>query len=218
MNIIQEINKSSTVSDYSNWVIPGKIMCGPYPYCDGINFDEKTGLDNIKAILKDGVNVFVSLCGELPDSTKRSDVSSINHPYFPKYRHYTNAVLDLNSTCDFIYIPINDGGIPGFRDIIKHINLMIKLINRNRVLYIHCAGGHGRTNIYTSILFSYFYNIEPEMAIFSVFLFRENRRKRDKKLAMYNIPRDDKKRIFNSNQEELTIAVAKYFHLKKFEY
>jgi hypothetical protein len=34
------------LSDYSNWVIPNKVICWPYPYCDGINFDEKTGLEN----------------------------------------------------------------------------------------------------------------------------------------------------------------------------
>lgn len=205
---------TDTLSDYSNWIIPKKIMCGPYPYCDGINFDEKSGLDNMLNLLKDGVDTFVCLCMELPDTTKEFE-GQISHPYFPNYKHYTNLLNKIKPNCTFIYIPIADGNCPKPKELLAHLSLLLKLYNDNKVMYIHCAGGHGRTNIYTSLLINILYGLEPEKAIDYVFSMRMNRRMKDKKLEIYKIPKDDRKYVFNKNQESIVIKIAHYLEISR---
>jgi protein-tyrosine phosphatase len=101
----------------------------------------------------DGVNTFVCLCSELPDTTKEF-IGGVNHPYFPNYKYYTNVLKTIKPDCKFIYIPIHDGNVCAPKDLLEHLKLLVKLIQEKNILYIHCAGGHGRTNIYTSILTS----------------------------------------------------------------
>jgi hypothetical protein len=215
--INENFENYSTKSDYANWIIPGKIQCGPYPYCDGINFDEKSGLQNITNILDDGIDTFVCLCGELPDTTKSYDDSrGIKHPYFPNYKHYTNIVKKLKPNCSFMYIPIADGNIPDLRSFLSHIKLLVELFHKNNIIYIHCAGGHGRTNIYTSTLLYqiYGYHLEPEKCLDIVFYLREKRRKKDKKLEIYNIPKEnDRKYIFKPIQEKFVVRVCHFLQI-----
>lgn len=202
-----------TKSEYSNWIIPKKIMCGPYPYCDGINFDENKGFKNISYILDDGIDTFVCLCSELPDTTREFH-GEIFHPYFPKYKHYTNLLKKIKPNCTFIYIPINDGNVPNPKDLLTHLSLLLKLYNQNKVMYIHCAGGHGRTNIYTSLLVNLIYGFEPQKAIEFVFYMRSKRRIQDKKLEIYNIP-VNKKYVFNKKQESLVYKICHYLEISR---
>jgi hypothetical protein len=197
-------------SDYSNWIIPEKIMCGPYPYCDGINFDEESGQKNIRDILQDGIDTFVCLCSEI--SLDNDQIKP--HPYFPKFKSYRDYVFKLNKNAIFKYYPIPDGGIPEVKNLVYQIEELLDLLNKGRKLYIHCAGGHGRTNIYTSILTSFIWQVVPDVALDHVFLQRSKRRKRDKKLEIYKIPKDDRHIIFNKNQELMVEIVSHYFLVK----
>lgn len=198
-------------SDYSNWIIPGYIMCGPYPYCDGINFNEEEGKENIKKIMNDGIDTFVCLCSEISIEEEERE----SHPYFPDFRSYKEYVLSLNENAIFKYYPIQDGGIPKVKDLTHQIDELLSLISGGKKLYIHCAGGHGRTNIYTAILTSVLLNLNPGEALKHVFDQRRERRRRDRKLDIYNIPVDDRHLIFNHRQEEMVYKISYYFMVKK---
>jgi hypothetical protein len=201
-------------SDYSNWIIPDWVMCGPYPYCDGINFNEEEGKKNIDSILNDGIDTFVCLCKEISLDSNQKDKEG--HPYFPIFKSYRDYIssLALKKMIIFKYYPIDDGGIPEVKDLVWQIEELLTLLKKGRKIYIHCAGGHGRTNIYTAILVSALSNIIPEFALDHVFKQRKLRRKKDKKLEIYNIPEDDRYIIFNKHQEEIVKIVSHYFLVK----
>jgi hypothetical protein len=201
-------------SDYANWIVPGRIMCGPYPCADGINFNQESGLSNINKLLADGIDTFVCLCSELPDTTKTFN-GQINHPYFPQYIHYTNIIKTVKPECNFIYIPINDGNVGSISDTLQGLTAILKMYISGSNIYIHCAGGHGRTNIFTSILASIIYKIEPETALDFVFHMRNKRRIRDKKLEIYNIPQPDRHVIFRTSQESMVKKICHYIQVSQ---
>jgi hypothetical protein len=129
--------------EYANWVIPGRVMCGPFPGLDGINtptLDEAH--ENIKAILQDGVNTFVSL---------QTSCETLGHPYFPQYKHYKD-IIPPTLTCGFLEYPMVDQSTPDKRAFLRHMHELCEAYQQGRVLYIHCAGGHGRTGLYVSCL------------------------------------------------------------------
>jgi len=196
-------------SEYSNWVIPDILLCGPYPFTDGINFlTAEEGMKNINDILEDGIDTFVCLCDELP-STSEHDGKIVKHPYFPKYLHYPDYIK--NEKILFRYFPIKDGHIPCTTKMIEYLNFLINDIQNGRKLYIHCAGGHGRTNIFTSILFSLYYKKTPKESIEYVFRMRNTRKKIDKKLIIYNVNPTDIERVFHPVQKQMVYKMIYYF-------
>lgn len=125
---------NSIQSDHANWVIPGKIMCGPYPWLDHkFNFHTSALADaNMNAILRDGVNTFVCLQSEVD-------------PHDTYGRH-------LPKTCKIMHFPMPNDHTPAPVAFIEHLTLLAHELKNGAVLYIHCAGGHGRTGLYVAAL------------------------------------------------------------------
>jgi hypothetical protein len=56
-----------TFTDYANWISPGYIMVGRYPFLDGSNCKTREqGEARLQQILQAGITTFVSTLGELP--------------------------------------------------------------------------------------------------------------------------------------------------------
>ena len=67
-------------------------MCGPYPGVDGINFRERSdAVNNLKMILADGINGFLSLQSTEELALLRSGEA---HPYFTKYEDYKEILQE----------------------------------------------------------------------------------------------------------------------------
>ena len=142
-------SRSECSSPHANWLVPGRVMCGPYPGLDGHNFPTHAdAIRNLESLIADSVDTFVCLQSE----TKR--LRAGQHPYFPQYRDYKLDILALNPgrTVRFLQFPVNDGEVPTMKDLAEHVHTLCCAVARGRVLYIHCAGGHGRTGLYASCL------------------------------------------------------------------
>ena len=58
-------------TDWANWIIPGYLMVGQYPFVDPHHVHDRTaGEERLKAILNAGLVTFVCLQAELPPQTE----------------------------------------------------------------------------------------------------------------------------------------------------
>lgn len=124
--------------DYGNWVIPGRLMCGPTPgpttYFPIVGTTEyQSNMDNI---IGDGINVIVCLQQEL-------------HP--SSYQHLIKGDVQV------IHYPIKDDDIPTKTALLTHIAQLLQLLTDGKNIYVHCAGGHGRTSLYVACLLACLY-------------------------------------------------------------
>lgn len=133
-------NIRNIISKYSNWVIPGILMCGPTPgpssYCPVIDpFDYQENMDNIIA---DGINTFVCLQIELNPDT---------------YKYLIRSANDVR----ILHFPIKDETAPSKQTFLTHMTQLLDMIREGRRIYIHCAGGHGRTSLYVACILACLY-------------------------------------------------------------
>jgi len=157
----------SISNDYGNWVIPGHVMCGPFPGFDNVNFtSEAEARDNISKIIVDGVDVFVCLQEE-----------EAFHQGLPSYASLWPATF--RGKC--LHYPIEDHKIPQHAAFLAHVNELLQLILDGHILYIHCLGGHGRTGTYVACLLMILYGLTAKHALFYTQTFHNLRRKIDKR-------------------------------------
>ena len=115
----------------SNWLILNKLLVG-----GGISYKYK--FDSIKQI---GIDTFVCLL----DKGDKDE-------FYDYEKHLSND--------NYIHFPIKDmniGNIDGIKLLVKDI---AKKILNGKKIYIHCAGGHGRTGIISSLVLHILY---PEL-------------------------------------------------------
>ena len=169
--------KKDIQSDYSNWVIPGLLMCGPYPYVDGINFPTNEEGDlNLGSIINDEIDTFICLQAEIPPQCSQN--FEINHPYFPKFEYYSKV---LNNNFLFYYFPIKDGTIPPINIMILYIKAILEIIRKGRKIYVHCAGGHGRSGTVLACIIGSIYDLTIEEILEYIQNQHDSRRITDKR-------------------------------------
>jgi protein-tyrosine phosphatase len=105
------------------WVVPGKFLAGEYPR----NKDEESSRVKIDALISAGVNAFIDLTEEDEDLL----------PY--------TALLEKASHERF---PIRDVSVPNsVSTTVTILNTIDRHIQQDRVVYLHCWGGVGRTGM-----------------------------------------------------------------------
>lgn len=134
------------------------VITGPYPGVDGVNFFDNSCIDDLQ---KKGVNIFVSLQEEI---SVLGELDENFRPFFPGYTiHYKYR---LNHDAEWYHYPIKDCSIPySMENFIYFIDELKYQLSRGKKLYIHCAGGHGRTGIVGVCLLSLLENMSIESAI-----------------------------------------------------
>lgn len=109
-------------------VIPGRLMAGEYPFA----IREEDGREKLASIVAVGISHFIDL----------------THPRDPldRYVGMLAEVTKAESMPGYDRFPIDDMGVPDSPDqvnaILDHLD---RLLAENRVPYIHCWGGIGRT-------------------------------------------------------------------------
>ena len=179
-------------SPFANWVFPGKLICGPYPGLDGINFPTVTdAVDNLEALVSiDQVNTFVCLQSELPPQDPNVPGSTQHVIYFPKYENYAYTLAQRmgRKFVTYLHMPMDDQTTPSHADFLKNIIQLLHLLNDpSRVVYIHCAGGHGRTGLYIACLLIAIKNMCSKEALYTTQLAHNTRVKHDRKVP-HNYP------------------------------
>jgi hypothetical protein len=155
-------------TDFNNWVVPGRIMCGPYPGVDGLNFPtEVEALKNINDIVNDGINVMVCL---------QQEEQLVNGQ--PRYSSLVGNKLQ------YLHFPIEDQNIPSHKVFVQHMTLLLELLLQGKNIFIHCLGGHGRTGTYVAALLMIMYGLDSRQAIYYTQYFHNLRRIVDKRLPM----------------------------------
>mmetsp|Transcript_106588 Transcript_106588/g.188745 ORF Transcript_106588/g.188745 Transcript_106588/m.188745 type:complete len:325 (-) Transcript_106588:113-1087(-) len=144
-------------TELDNWVIPGMLLCGPYPGA----FEDRKNNQLLRRVLSKGVDTFVCLQEELdievPEEVWRSGIAL--RPYF--YDAQKLAKKDLK----WVQLPMADGNVAPDSETAQLVVLMAEHMKAGRVLYLHCFGGHGRTGVICCLLLSYLYRISAAEAM-----------------------------------------------------
>lgn len=125
-----------SVTDTSNWLLDGQLMCGGYPENE----------DQLRRILKARVDVFICL----------QDDRQIKEKSLPDYRVMVKNLVETEWEFDqevsFYKFPIKDGKIAKDVGVFKLCHIILDLVCRGKVIYMHCWGGHGRVGTISSCL------------------------------------------------------------------
>ena len=122
--------------DNSSYFIKNRALFGSFPT-----------KDSVLELEDHGVRYFV----DLTDITKEKKISA----YITKYT-YINYSIDDHS------IP-ND--ILSFSTFILKISNIIKKLNQDERVYIHCRGGHGRSGLVVACILCYIFDLSPQESL-----------------------------------------------------
>jgi len=127
---IREYQLAHPLHKAMNWVVPGKLIAGPYLGALGSSYDEK----KMQVLQKVGVQHVFDL------TTRHDDLD----PYtFPKalseVKRHSSPVIDMDVATDAAAIKLAMGVI-GF------------ITAKETPVYVHCWGGHGRTGVLVSLI------------------------------------------------------------------
>ena len=136
----------------SNWIIPksvsefGSLCVGSYP-------ESRKGY--LKKLFDAGCNTFVCLNDEYGSRDKHGD-------FYEAYAENNPNIL----VGRFIHKKIMDMGVGSDDDLEEVATEVAKRIKRGEHVYLHCAGGHGRTGGYTAIIL---HKLFPELSSSEIF-------------------------------------------------
>lgn len=154
-------NNPSPVQDYShslfnNWIVKNIIIGGPFPGKDGVNYktDEEVH-QNLRDIVDSGVDTFVCLQKEIsPQNETKGNVDENFKWAFPKFCNYSYYLKKMypDRKFNYLYFPIIDNTPSSMNDLYFSVTQITEKLARGHKVFIHCAGGHGRTGMYAVIL------------------------------------------------------------------
>ncbi len=108
------------------WIVEGKLLAGNYPFDKQV----RPGRAKLRALVDAGVTLFVDL-------TRAAD----------GLRPYEAELERVAPLIPRAHTPIRDMGVPESRAQMSRIlDLLDAEIGRGWLVYLHCWGGHGRTN------------------------------------------------------------------------
>ena len=137
----------------SNWIIPSSTALGFGSLCVGSYPDSNKGY--LKKILDAGCNTFVCLNDEYGTRDHRGD-------YFEPYARNNPRIL----VDHFIHKKIKDMNVGDDGDLLEVSDEVVKRLKKGENVYLHCAGGHGRTGGYTAIIL---HKLFPELSSDEIF-------------------------------------------------
>jgi ribA/ribD-fused uncharacterized protein len=155
-----------TIMERCSFFIPNKALFGSYP-------DQST-VDELERL---GVRYFV----DLTFSSERNVV-----PYKTRYK--------------YVNYPIYDRRIPKnwrtFAQLVLEICHIIRKLENNQKLYLHCKGGHGRSGIVVACVLCYYYSVRPSQALERTAMCHSNRPEMREKWRRIGSPQNKKQKDF----------------------
>lgn len=128
------------------WLIHGAVMMGPAP-----------SSSDLRGIVSQGVTTFVDLRHE-----------SRGRPGYMYSRSDGIAAMqkagDVTHRITYMHFPIYDFDAVDSKDMLSLVHDIAERVHRGEVLYIHCAGGHGRTGTVTINVLSALYKLPMSVA------------------------------------------------------
>lgn len=112
----------------SYWVIPNKLIVGEIPSA----IEERETFQKLDGLIQTNVKLVINLMEE--------DEVNLEDKPFPDYFQYLNE-----RGVETIRIPIEDMYIPTKETMHEILNIINKITKENKIVYVHCWGGIGRT-------------------------------------------------------------------------
>lgn len=122
-----------------------------------------------------------ALFGSFPDQIMVNELENLGVRYFvnltfateKKIKKYKTNYTVINYPIKDHYIPVNYFKFTKF--ILNLVNLIMYTAGKDKLIYIHCKGGHGRSGIVVACLLSYIMKINGEESIKLTTKFHNNR-------------------------------------------
>jgi len=118
----------------SYWVVPGKLLAGPYPG----DSDPVMARRKLEALVGAGIRAVINL---MEESEKDHHGNSFV-PYGPLME---GIAAGNGGTVSCLRFPVRDLGIPAPDGMKKILDAVDRFIFLNMPVYVHCWGGRGRT-------------------------------------------------------------------------
>ncbi|CAJ1377172.1 unnamed protein product [Effrenium voratum] len=152
----------SAFSRHANWLVPGQLMVGRYPYVNPVYCDQLEEAEaHLAALLEEAkVSTFVCLQSELPDQVAGDwPARGVPVPGFPgRFLRYADAARQVAKTelC-FLHAPVPDLSTPQVSALRGLLDDLKTRIDRGEVVYLHCWGGRGRSGVVGACLLGHMF-------------------------------------------------------------
>ncbi|GMH69255.1 hypothetical protein TrST_g1111 [Triparma strigata] len=157
----------------SNWVLPGKLLCGAYP---GVEDDDEN-MTLLWSILNCGITTFCCLQVEYPGPEVTEQMWRSGQAIRPYYNDVVQIIDHVDNmrkinpqaqhekvtnsdNLDFVHIPIVDCSVTDDTTIINLCQNLVDRIAKGETIYLHCWGGHGRTGTAICIMLHMMYGMK----------------------------------------------------------
>jgi hypothetical protein len=131
----------------SNWVIPGRLCVGGWPYrlptgrgC--LKESRADGEAKLRSLVDAGVTVFCNLT----DAEGCDAVLRVKEYGAGRYEAYVRSIICRPAKPTFLRCPMPDGGCTDDCSLATLLRSMLAL-SPSTVQYVHCYGGHGRAGL-----------------------------------------------------------------------
>ncbi|KAL3143255.1 hypothetical protein ABBQ38_002104 [Trebouxia sp. C0009 RCD-2024] len=177
---------------YANWLIPGHLMVGRYPYVEPSRCRRREkGEAQVRKVVEAGITTFVCLQEELPAQDKmkigghrgfmpymavaQGIAASLNGPgKTAEMDGIRNSHIDKflppkrkseeseHRELSFVYDPIVDLNLPDRDQMLALVEQLKGFILDGQVVYMHCWGGRGRAGTIASCFLASCYHLSAQ--------------------------------------------------------
>lgn len=182
-------------STYANWLIPGRLMLGRYPFIEpSRRLTREQGEQQLAQILTAGVTTFISLQAELPEQSQipaggvggflayrpvadlilssmhgpppMESLNALRNPYLNKFLPEPR-VKGAPRPAELMYAryPIVDLGLPDQRKLMPLLADLRQRLADGQVVYLHCWAGRGRAGTVGACLLVDSFGVDAEEAL-----------------------------------------------------
>jgi len=128
------MDRLETLFPRAYWMIPGKILAGPYPGSrEAVRMQMK-----LEALLDCGIRHFINLMEE----DEKNRLGELFVPYEPMLRLLTGI---MRVSAGYERIGVEDFGAPSVSTMRRILDRMDAVLQEGAPVYVHCRGGIGRT-------------------------------------------------------------------------
>jgi hypothetical protein len=116
------------------WVIPGKLLAGPYPGSHG----PAEAARRLKALIQCGIRLCISLMGE-------EEILQADPPFLPYAETLERLAREMGIRASSLCVPLRDQKLPSPEAMNAVLDRIDRSVASGRPVYLHCWGGRGRT-------------------------------------------------------------------------
>ncbi|CAE6972203.1 unnamed protein product [Symbiodinium sp. CCMP2592] len=158
MAILASGLKPQRFSEHANWLLPGHLMIGRYPYLNPVYCtSQREAVEQLHGLLKVGITTFVCLQTEIPPqvgpASEEWPADGVPVTGFPgRFLPYAAKAQSLMPDLQFMHCPIQDLSTPRSRELSELVGELMQRMEANEVIYLHCWGGRGRSGVVAACL------------------------------------------------------------------